>query len=56
MVRPVSYTHLDVYKRQDLGRKYDLVRNADGEWCGVTDPLTQGFHYYFLIIDGISVG
>lgn len=39
----------------DLGRKYDLVRNADGEWCGVTDPLTQGFHYYFLIIDGISV-
>ena len=39
----------------DLGRKYDLVRNADGEWTGVTEPLTQGFHYYFLIIDGVSV-
>ena len=27
----------------DLGRKYDLVRNADGEWCGVTDPLITIF-------------
>lgn len=39
----------------DLGRKYDLTRNADGEWTGTTDPLTQGFHYYFLIIDGVAV-
>ena len=39
----------------NLGRKYDLVRNADGEWCGVADTLKQGFHFYFLIIDGISV-
>ncbi|MDR1003997.1 MAG: esterase, partial [Prevotellaceae bacterium] len=39
----------------DLGRKYDLVRNAEGEWTGTTDPLTPGFHYYSLIIDGVSV-
>lgn len=39
----------------DLGRKYDLTRNANGEWTGTTDPLTPGFHYYFLIIDGVSV-
>lgn len=39
----------------DLGRKYDLTRNADGEWTGITDPLSQGFHYYFLIIDGVTV-
>lgn len=39
----------------DLGRKYDLVRNAEGEWSGTTDPLTPGFHYYFLIIDGVAV-
>ena len=39
----------------DLGRKYDLTRNADGEWTGTTDPLSQGFHYYFLIIDGVAV-
>lgn len=39
----------------DLGRKYDLTKNANGEWTGITDPLTPGFHYYFLIIDGVSV-
>ena len=39
----------------DLGRKYDLTRNAEGEWSGTTDPLTPGFHYYFLIIDGVAV-
>lgn len=39
----------------DLGRKYDLVRNTNGEWSCITDSLTQGFHYYFLIIDGVSV-
>lgn len=39
----------------DLGRKYDLTKNANGEWTGTTDPLTPGFHYYFLIIDGVQV-
>lgn len=39
----------------DLGRKYDLARNEKGEWTGITDPLTPGFHYYFLIVDGVSV-
>lgn len=39
----------------DLGRKYDLVRNTNGEWSCITDSLTQGFHYYFLIINGVSV-
>ncbi len=39
----------------DLGKKYDLTRNAEGEWHGITEPLTPGFHYYFLIIDGMQV-
>lgn len=39
----------------DLGKKYDLTRNADGEWHGITEPLTPGFHYYFLIIDDVPV-
>lgn len=39
----------------DLGKKYDLTRDANGEWSGVTEPLTPGFHYYFLIIDGKQV-
>ncbi len=39
----------------DLGKKYDLVKNAEGEWHGITEPLTPGFHYYFLVIDDVSV-
>ncbi len=39
----------------DLGKKYDLDKNADGEWYGVTEPLTPGFHYYFLVIDDVPV-
>lgn len=39
----------------DLGKKYDMERNDDGEWTCTTEPLGPGFHYYFLIIDGVSV-
>lgn len=39
----------------DLGRKYDMVRNEAGEWSCTTDPLGPGFHYYFLIVDGVAV-
>lgn len=39
----------------DLGKKYDLTLNADGEWEGITEPLTPGFHYYFLVIDDVPV-
>lgn len=37
------------------GKKYDMVRNDKGEWMVTTDPLVEGFHYYFLLIDGVSV-
>jgi len=39
----------------DLGRKYDLVKNADGFWDATTDSLSEGFHYYSLLIDGVAV-
>ncbi|MDP4189362.1 MAG: alpha/beta hydrolase-fold protein, partial [Bacteroidota bacterium] len=39
----------------DLGRKYDLLKNAQGFWEVTTDSLTEGFHYYSLIIDGVAV-
>ena len=39
----------------DLGKKYDLIRNEKGEWLGTTEPLGPGFHYYFLIVDGVRV-
>jgi enterochelin esterase-like enzyme len=39
----------------DLGKKYDMVKNGEGIWEITTDPLTEGFHYYSLIIDGVAV-
>lgn len=37
------------------GKKYDMQRDGKGVWTGVTDPLPVGFHYYFLVVDGVSV-
>ncbi len=39
----------------DLGKKYNLVKDDNGEWTGKTEPLTPGFHYYFMIVDGVRV-
>src|SRR5690606_36644631 len=39
----------------DLGRKYDMVKDANGVWSVTTDPVNVGFNYYSLIIDGVAV-
>ena len=39
----------------DLGKKYDMVKNAEGFWETYTDSLSEGFHYYSIIIDGVAV-
>ncbi len=39
----------------DLGKKYDMVKNSEGVWEVTTDSLSEGFHYYSLIIDGVAV-
>ena len=39
----------------DLGKKYDMVKNVEGVWETTTDSLSEGFHYYSLIIDGVAV-
>jgi len=39
----------------DLGRKYDLVKDAEGFWETITDTMSEGFHYYSLLIDGVAV-
>jgi enterochelin esterase-like enzyme len=39
----------------DLGKKYDMVKNAEGVWETTTDSLSEGFHYYSVIIDGVAV-
>ncbi|MFC5683878.1 alpha/beta hydrolase [Flavobacterium sp. MAHUQ-51] len=37
------------------GKKYDLVKDAQGLWTGDSEPQDEGFHYYQLNIDGASV-
>ncbi len=39
----------------DLAKKYDMVKNDEGIWEVTTDSLSEGFHYYSLIIDGVAV-
>lgn len=39
----------------DLGKKYEMVKNSEGVWEATTDSLSEGIHYYSLIIDGLAV-
>lgn len=39
----------------DLGKKYEMVKNSEGVWEVTTDSLSEGFHYYSIIIDGLAV-
>lgn len=39
----------------DLGKKYELARDAGGYWMTTTDSIGEGFHYYSLLIDGVAL-
>src|SRR6187399_1552062 len=39
----------------DLGKKYDLIKDTAGFWKVTTDSISEGFHYYSLLIDGVAV-
>jgi enterochelin esterase-like enzyme len=39
----------------DLGTKYDMVKDEEGFWHATTDSLSEGFHYYSILIDGVAV-
>lgn len=39
----------------DLGEKYDLEKDEDGFWSVTTKPISGGFHYYSLLIDGVAL-
>jgi len=56
MVR-ASFTAPDAQKVQlDIGgKKYDMVKDEKGVWTGESFPQDEGFHYYQLNIDGVSV-
>jgi enterochelin esterase family protein len=38
-----------------LGKISDMVKGDNGIWSITTEPLVPGFHYYFFIIDGVTV-
>lgn len=38
-----------------IGKQYDMKKMDDDIWTITTDPLDPGFHYYSLVIDGVSV-
>lgn len=37
------------------GKKYDMKKGDNGVWSVTTAPQVPGFHYYSLIVDGVSV-
>lgn len=39
----------------DLAKKYDLTKDSEGFWIVTTDTVSEGFHYYSLLIDGVAV-
>lgn len=39
----------------DLGKKYDLVKDGSDHWTVTTDTISNGFHYYSLLIDGVAL-
>jgi enterochelin esterase-like enzyme len=39
----------------DLVKKYDMLKDTGGYWMITTDSISEGFHYYSLIIDGVAV-
>ena len=39
----------------DLVRKYDMARDTGGYWQVTTDSVSEGFHYYSLLIDGVAL-
>jgi len=46
----------EVQKLQlDLGKKSDMAKNSEGVWEVTTDSLSEGFHYYSLIVDGVAI-
>ena len=48
---PVSYTHLDVYKRQD----YRIVHSADAKYVGVVMKQISNGKYITVVVTYLSL-
>ena len=38
-----------------MGQRFDMVKGVDGNWSVTVAPQVPGFHYYFLVVDGVTV-
>ena len=36
------------------GKKYDMQKGEGGSWTVTTSPQVPGYHYYSLVVDGVS--
>lgn len=39
----------------DLAKKYELAKDTGGYWTVTTDSVSEGFHYYSLLVDGVAL-
>jgi enterochelin esterase-like enzyme len=39
----------------NIGRRYPMTKDSEGNWTVTTDPLVPGFHYYTFLVDGANV-
>jgi enterochelin esterase-like enzyme len=39
----------------DLAKTYTAERDAEGFWTATINPLVPGYHYYWLVVDGVWV-
>ena len=39
----------------DLAKTYLAERDAGGFWTATTNPIVPGFHYYWLVVDGVRL-
>ena len=37
----------------DCGKTYLAEKDAEGNWTATTESLVPGFHYYWLVVDGV---
>jgi enterochelin esterase-like enzyme len=38
-----------------VGKDFDMLKGDDGAWTVTTTPLVEGFHYYSLVVDGVTM-
>lgn len=38
-----------------VGKDFDMAKGEDGAWTVTTTPLVEGFHYYSLVVDGVTM-